>query len=156
LFYSFLLPKILIWSALLLLVLIAFLEFFYKGNYSPIITFYLTATAITIALASVTFAYSRTKIEAESDRLAAIGELFLYSSLSLIMALLITWLSYTAKKYLEPLPSYVYFKALLILTFSSGQLFLFFAATSLYEGLTRLEAYLFTQVKNKIRFWPRE
>jgi hypothetical protein len=87
-FFLVRIPSFIIWLALFYLVWTVFNRFLVKGDFTSILTSYLAITAISIAFASMTFTYSRTKNEGESEVLVSIGELFLYTSLSLVIALL--------------------------------------------------------------------
>jgi len=149
--YSYEIPSILIWLALVFLALTAYSKFLGKGDFSPVITLYFAMIALVIALASVTFAFSKTKEGGDKEFLTSAGELFLYASLALISSLLISWLSFEAKSFLKDYPFYKYYSYILILIFSWGQSFLLFAANSLHKALVDLESYLWFRVREKIK-----
>jgi hypothetical protein len=148
-FYSYEMPSVLVWLALVFLAIASYREFLNKGDFLSVITLYITIIAIVIALASVTFTFSKTTKDREF--LSSVGELFLYSALALISSLLISWLSFEVKNFLQNSPLYRYYSYILILIFSWGQSFLLFAANSLHKALVDLEKYLWFRVKEKIK-----
>lgn len=149
--YSYEVPSILIWLALIFLSFKAYSGFLGKGDFSPVITLYFAMVALVIALASVTFAYSKTKDNDDKKFLTSAGELFLYATLALISSFLISWLSFEAKDFLKEYLYYKYYSYFLILIFSWGQSFLFFAANSFHKALVDLERYLWFKVREKIK-----
>lgn len=150
-FYSFGVPSILVWITFVFLVYKSYFKFFTAGDFSPVLTLYFGIIASATALASVTFTFSKTKDGKDQELLVSIGELFLYASITLILALLISYLSFNAKRFLINYPVYTYCSYILTLIFSWGQLFLTLAANALHRALVDLEKYLFVRVREKIK-----
>jgi hypothetical protein len=110
---------------------------------------YLTFIGLSLAFASVTFTYSN-NVE-DKKALVSIGENFLYAAVSMIVALLISWLSFQANNFLKKFSIYTYLRYVLIFLFFWGQTFLMLAAFSLHNALAGLENHLFFRVKEKIK-----
>lgn len=149
-FFSFKLPHLLIWVAFIYLGVIKLPQaFFNDGEFVTVLPVYLSAVGLCIALASVVFTYA-SKTD-ESQNLVRVGELFLYSSVSLISSLIISWLSFEISSYIKSieLPSIVL--GMVNTLFVSGLLFLIFATTSISKGIERLEVYLFLKIRNDIK-----
>jgi hypothetical protein len=147
--YSFWLPAGLVYCALFSLVIIAYHQFFSLGNFSPVLTLYLTAIGLAIALSSVTFNATKLRQNEEKEFLTGIGELFLHGALNLIISLLVCWLVSQFNNPLSKTKHYSYFKWLLFLVFTSGQIFLFGAANSLHRAIVDLDGYLLNKIQQK-------
>ena len=109
-FYMVSIPVFAVRLALSLLCATTFYEFFYKGEFSSILTPYLAAIGASISLASATFSYARAITDKEEEEtLISIGEYFLGTTVLLIFALLITWGGFQIQKFLEKISYYARF-----------------------------------------------
>jgi hypothetical protein len=143
-FYMVSIPVFAVRLALSLLCATTFYEFFYKGEFSSILTPYLAAIGASISLASATFSYARAITDKEEEEtLISIGEYFLGTTVLLIFALLITWGGFQIQKFLEKISYYETFKALLVGIISFGNIPLLAAGENLHKGLARLAQHLF-------------
>src|SRR3990167_4030818 len=90
-FWAVTLPHILVWLALAILATAALETFTNEGDFATLLPLFFSAIALVIALASVTFAYAKTKEKNEEEyvRLISAGEMFFYAALILIMVFLI-------------------------------------------------------------------
>jgi len=101
---------------------------------------------ITTALASVTFAYAKVTANDEKAYLTSIAELFLHGAMCLTISLLVSWVTSKTNNHFAQIP---YLGWLLVAIFSSGQVFLYFAARSLQRAIVDLERHLSVKVKQK-------
>jgi cytochrome bd-type quinol oxidase subunit 2 len=146
-------PGWLIYLALMLLASRAYFQFESGGNFSEVLTPYLTTIGLTIALASVIFSDARLKYKDEQEYLVSAGELLLYAAVNLILSLLVFWLASGAAKVVAKTPPFARstpLRWLILIVFSSGNVFLISAALSLHRGLIRLERYL------RGKYWQKE
>jgi len=150
-FLVFKLPSFIVWVSLTFLSLAGYYRFLSPGNFTPVLTLYLTAIALIVAFASVTFSYAKTQDRKGQESLVVIGELFLYASITLTMSLLVSWSSFEIRDYLKNIKYYDNFSFILILVFSWGQYFLYYVADSLHRAVVDLERHLHSKVREKIR-----
>jgi hypothetical protein len=146
-------PGWLIYLALLFLASKAYAQLESGGNFSEVLTPYLTTIGLTIALASVIFSDASLKFKDEQEHLVSAGELLLHAAINLILSLLVFWLASGAAKVVAKAPSFARstpLRWLILIIFSFGQVFLIRAALSLHRGLIRLERYL------NGKYWQKE
>lgn len=86
-------PGWLIYLALFVLASKAYVQLESGGNFSEVLTPYLTTIGLTIALASVIFSDARLKFKDEQEYLVSAGELLLNAAVNLILSLLVFWLA---------------------------------------------------------------
>lgn len=144
-------PSFLVWASLTFLSLTGYYKFLSSGNFTPVLTLYLTAIALIVAFASVTLSYAKTQTKEDRSKLVEVGELFLYASITLVMSLLVSWLSFEIRDLLKNIRYYDKFSFILTIIFSVGQYFLFFVADSLHRAVVDLERYLYPRIREKIR-----
>ena len=129
-----------------------FWKFLYKGDFSSVLPAYLAIIALSIALASITFTYSRTKDDEEVKALVRIGELFIRTALLLIFALLITWEGVEVQTLLK---KGSLFETLgVIISLGNGTLLV--AAISFYAGITSLHKHVISKLTSSRRRRPPE
>ena len=133
-----------IWLALFSLIGSVNRNYLNKGDFSSVLTSYIAIIALSIALASMTFTYSRTKDDEEEKMLVLIGELFIYTALSLIFAFLITLVSFDIHNWpsLKRFPYYVIIEVLLMLMIGFGYGALIVAAVYFHTGIINLQKYI--------------
>ena len=142
-------PPILIYLALMQLVFLSYYSFLKEGNFTTLLTTYLSGIGLILGFANVTFSYAR--VSDENRQLTSVGECFLYAGVAMVAALLIGWLSYKVDQQVKEISLYQFIRFPLIIVFSWGQSFLLFTANALHKGLVYLEKHLFAQVKERIR-----
>ena len=120
-----------------------------ENNFSQILVMYAAAIAVSIAMSSAIFTYVQCN-HGERNKLIRIGQLFLYASISMIMALLISWLSFEARKLIQDLAFYDITVHFVNIIFFSNFMFFVFSALSFGVGLEKLEKHLYFQVKEDI------
>jgi hypothetical protein len=146
-------PGWLIYLALFFLASKAYVQLESGGNFSEVLTPYLTTIGLTIALASVIFSDANQKFKDEHEYLVSAGELLLHAAVNLILSLLVFWLASGAAKVVAKTPHYARstpLRWLILIVFSFGLAFLNRAALSLHRGLIRLERYL------NGKYWQKE
>lgn len=147
--WSYHLPDFLVFITLFWMAVTSARNFFGEGNFSQILVNYSAIIALSIAISSTVFTYAQCNYE-EKNELVKIGQLFLYASISMIMALLISWLGFEIKEFVQHHDFYnitIYFVTIL---FASNYMFFVFSALSFYVGLEKLEKHLFSQVRKDI------
>lgn len=149
---AFRIPSLIVLLSLLWLVYISIQSFQTLKDFEEVIRIYLTILGLTIGLASVSFSYSKIIEDEQNHKIACIGECFLHSAISMIIAILISWFSINVKDAVKDWQITAYLLVLKIfvsILFGFGQLFLFYSARSLHDGLINLEEFLFFRLKNK-------
>lgn len=151
-YWSFNFQAFLVYISLALLALTSGLDFFKDQDFTQTLTIYLTFTALSIALSACLFSYygcvqgTHTK-----DKIKKTGQLFLYSSICMIMALLISWLSFSVREFIQGHSYELIVSPIASFLFASNYMFLIFSVNSIYEGLKILEEYLFFELKDEIK-----
>jgi hypothetical protein len=146
--WSFHIPDILVFIALILTVIVSGRDFFENKNFMTTLMIYLTGIGISVAISQTVFTYAQCNAE-DKNELMRTGQLFLYASMSLIMALFISLLSFKVKDLMEPIPLYV--KIISLVLFSSNIMFFIFSVNSFHTGLQRLEKHLYFKVREDIK-----
>lgn len=144
---------VLVWVSLALLMVISFTEFTHTTDFQTVAGGFFSAIAFVIGLASVTFTYSTTK-PAESrhrESLVLAGEMFLYSALIIVIALLIGWFTFQASAFFSLFSWGTYAKILLGLLLFVSQFSLVFAADFLSRGIRILERDLSLHISRSKR-----
>ncbi|GEM_PF-6049310 len=144
--WAFHVPDIIVWLALIFLVLVQGKDFFENKNFSQILAIFLTSIALSTGISSAVFSFAKVQ-EGEKTELVRIGQYFLYSSVSLIMALLISWMGYQVKQATDN--KLIHFVGSFV--FSSGMLFFVLAINSFHQGLKKLEKKLFFAIRDDIK-----
>lgn len=144
-FYFFTAPSFFVWIALGTLAFTVYDDFSNEGKFTQLLTIYLTTVALLLAFSSVSFAFAQSRKSQEKETIIHIGELFLYSAVSSVIALLITMISFKARNELNSsylLPLYIFL--------TIGQSYLFMAANSAHKAIIKLEKELWFNVKGDI------
>lgn len=151
--YVFTFPSILIFSALVILWYLGYSKFFGKGDFASVLNIYTTIVALGVAFSAICFQYAKLAERSFSSKLVTIGEEFLYGSLTMVLALLVSWLSFETNKVLENIMYFNYIEYLTIIFFSFGQLYLYYSAMGFHSALTGLEGILFNKLIGIIKKW---
>jgi len=151
-FWAVTLPHILVWLALAILATAALETFTNEGDFATLLPLFFSAIALVIALASVTFAYAKTKEKNEEEyvRLISAGEMFFYAALILIMVFLISWLTFQADNFTKQFFWYSLIKLPLGIVFGTPLAFLIFAANGISKAIRILENNLWFKIRNEI------
>ena len=129
--------------ALFFLVGTVFWKFLYQGDFSSVLPAYIAIIALSIALASMTFTYSRAKDDDEEVKaLVSIGERFIGIALLLIFALLITWMGFEVQTLLKKGSLFETFEDLLIVILGLGNGTLITAAIYFHGSITALQKHV--------------
>lgn len=150
--WSFHIPDILVFVALIWIVIVSGRDFFGDQNFTQTLAIYITVVGLSIAIASAVFTYQQCTVDLDIKKLLTkIGQLFLYGSISMIMALLIGWLAFNIKENIQELPYYFITQYIASFLFASNYMFFVFSVNSFYTGMKKLERHLFFEVKEDIR-----
>ena len=142
-------PHVLVWIALVFLMISSFAEFTQSADFQTVATSFLSAIALVLTLASVTFTYATTKSKEDRDQdtLINAGEMFLYASLIILITLLIGWLVFQLNHIFVGFSWGVYIKFVLGLILILAELLLIFAADNLSRGIRILEKNLSDKIR---------
>jgi hypothetical protein len=145
-------PHLLVWLSLAILVHTTLQTFFKNGDFVTVLQLFFSAIALIIALASVTFSYSKTKEynREEYSKLVSAGEMFFWAALMLIMILLISWLAFRFDNFSRNYYWYTYIKWPVGIVFAIPFSLLIFVANSLSKGIKVLEKNLSGKIKRSI------
>jgi hypothetical protein len=136
-------PSFVIGLALFFLVSFVFWKFLIKGDFSSVLPIYLVIIALSVALASMTFTYSRTtEDDEEAKKLVSIGKFFITTALLLIFALLITWVGSEVQTLLKNGSHFETFEYPLVFIIGLGNGILITAARYFHAGITNLQKHV--------------
>jgi hypothetical protein len=139
-----------IFVALVSLIGSVYQKFLDKGDFSSVLAPYLAITALSIALASMTFTYSRTKDDKEEKMLVYIGELFINTALALVFALLASWLCFEIQTFLKKISYYKTFETPLLIIIGFGNGGLLAAALNFHRGIINIQKYVGSRARGKL------
>ena len=147
--WLFRIPAFLVYMALLWIIFITTKDLLGGKNFRDTLIIYLTGIGLSIAISSAVFTYSQCNTNNQKS-LLKIAQLFLYASISLIMGLLLCWLSFEIKD-ASFYSNNIVVQIIMYLFLSSNFMFFLFATSSFHEGLVRLEEHLFFEIKEEIK-----
>ena len=145
--WLFRIPAILVYIALVWIIFITGRDFLADDNFNDTLFIYLTGIGLSIAISSAVFTYSQCNTNQQKS-LLKIAQLFLYASISLIMALFLSWLSFEIK--VQSFYSNNIVQIITYVLFASNFMFFLFAANSFQARLVKLEEHLFFEIKENI------
>lgn len=149
-FWTFRLPGILVFVALVIIIIVSGKDFYSSGDYTQTLVIYISVIGVSIAMASTAFTYAQCYPEPKKKLIKA-GQLFFYSSILMIMALLIGWLSFKTKGVIENLPWKTALNIIANFIFVWNIAFLIFAINAFHVGLTKLERHFWNEVREDIK-----
>jgi hypothetical protein len=138
-FLTFQLPSLLIWGSYISLITFNLQTALQGQLFFQIFPILLTCIAICLGFASTSFSYAKTIKDPEDKKIIEIGECFLYTAVTLIGALSISWLSFQISSRFE-------YKWLTILFNSMANfcnaIYLGAGTFRLYTAIINLESFL--------------
>lgn len=115
---------------------------FRYGSFNEILTTYLLAIALVIALASATFSYARVSEAPQKEFLKVNGGMLLYAAITMIITLLISGLLYGIK---TQFPDSQITGLVVMFLAIMANMFLFYAGNAIMVALTNVEDFLHKQ-----------
>jgi hypothetical protein len=95
------LPSLLVFIGLNLSLFLTTQHYFYGGNFKDLWGIYLSIIGVSGALASVLFSYASTYENGKKEEIRIIGEAYLYSTVNLVSVLIIVWVAFALKEYID-------------------------------------------------------